>query len=138
VNVSVLEYVPVRSGSVALMGCLNEIAIGSLETAAAQVALENSTTSGYGNENVPFITWPGSDTVRAASPAVLMTLRQRLVAAAVLEVDEQPVEAGEPERLGRERKEGSEGRLARGQEVTKLWRSSSGHGRRQARRTRRW
>jgi hypothetical protein len=62
VNDSVLEYVPVRSGSVALMGCLNAIATGSLETAAAQVALENSTTSGYGNENVPFTRWPGSDT----------------------------------------------------------------------------
>jgi hypothetical protein len=68
VNVSVLEYVPVRSGSVALMGCLNAIATGSLETAAAQVALENSTTSGYGNENVPFIRWPGSDTVSMEPP----------------------------------------------------------------------
>ena len=43
----------------------------------------------------------------------------RLVAAAVLEVDEQPVEAGQPERLGgqraAERQERAEQRLARGQ-----------------------
>jgi hypothetical protein len=35
VNVSVLEYVPVRSGSVALMGCMNAIATGSLDRGGA-------------------------------------------------------------------------------------------------------
>ena len=74
VNVSVLEYAPVRSASVAPMCCLNAIVTGSLETGAVQVALLNATCSGSGSVNVPFVRWPGSDTVSAASPAVEMTL----------------------------------------------------------------
>ena len=35
---------------------------------------ENSTTSGDGSANAPFIRWPGSETVSAASPAVEITL----------------------------------------------------------------
>ena len=46
VNVSVFEYAPVRSASVAPMCCLNAIVTGSLETGAVQVALLNATSSG--------------------------------------------------------------------------------------------
>ena len=55
----------------------------------------------------------------AASHAHQLAEQQRLVAAAVLEVDQQPVEPGQPERLGgeraAERQERAEQRLARGQ-----------------------
>ena len=73
VNVSVFEYAPVRSASVASMCCLNAIVTGSLDTGAVHVALENETSSGDGSENAPLTRWPGSDTVSAASPAVEIT-----------------------------------------------------------------
>ena len=63
VNVSVLEYVPVRNASFALMCCLNVIVTGSLDTGALHVAFESSTTSGSGNENVPFVSLPVSEAI---------------------------------------------------------------------------
>ncbi len=45
----------------------------SFETGPVQVAFEKETASGDGNANVPFVRWPGSDTVSAASPAVEIT-----------------------------------------------------------------
>ena len=74
VNVSVFEYAPVRSASVAPMCWVNRIVTGSLETGPVHTDFENETASGDGSANVPFIRWPGSDTVNAASPAVEMTL----------------------------------------------------------------
>ena len=56
------------------MCCLNAIVTGSLETGAVHVALLKETSSGDGSANAPLVRWPGSPTVRAASPAVLMTL----------------------------------------------------------------
>src|SRR6478735_12057198 len=56
------------------MVCLNAMLTVSLETGAVHADLENSTRSGSASENVPLVMWPGSETVRAASPAVLMTL----------------------------------------------------------------
>ena len=74
VNVNVFVYAPVRSASPASMCCLNVIVTGSPDTGAVHVAFENETASGDGSENVPFIRWPGSETVRAASPAVESTV----------------------------------------------------------------
>ena len=76
VNVSVLEYVPVRSASPAPMCCLKLIVTGSLETGADQVDFENETSSGDGSANVPFIRLPGADDVSVASPAEEMTLAE--------------------------------------------------------------
>src|SRR6478609_10889636 len=45
----------------------------SLEVGPDQVDFENGTCSGYNSENAPLVRWPGSDTVSAASPAVLIT-----------------------------------------------------------------
>ena len=73
-NVSVLLYVPVRSGSVAPMCCLKEIVTGSLATGASQVVFEKATSSGDGSANVPFIRCPGSETLSVASPALEITL----------------------------------------------------------------
>ena len=55
------------------MCCLNAIVTGSLETGAVQVALLKETSSGEGSANAPLVRWPGSLTVSAASPAVLIT-----------------------------------------------------------------
>ena len=55
VNVSVLLYVPVRSGSLALTSCLNAIATLSLETGAVQLALPSSTRSGSASANAPLV-----------------------------------------------------------------------------------
>ena len=55
------------------MCCLNAIDTGSLETGAVHVVLLNVTSSGDGSENAPLVRWPGSDTLSAASPAVLIT-----------------------------------------------------------------
>ena len=74
VNVSVFEYEPVRSASVAPMCWLNAIATGSLETGPVHAAFESVTCSGSGRLNAPLVRWPGSLTESAASPAVLMTL----------------------------------------------------------------
>jgi hypothetical protein len=73
-KVTVIEYAPVRSASVASMCCLNVIVTLSLDTGAAQADFENSTPSADGSENAPFVRCPGSDTVSVASPAVEMTL----------------------------------------------------------------
>src|SRR4029453_13996396 len=56
------------------MCCLKPIVTASLETGAVQADLENDTSSGDGSANVPFIRWPGSEELSAASPAVLTTL----------------------------------------------------------------
>ena len=74
VKVSVFAYAPVRSASVAPTCCLNAIVTGSLATGPVQVDFEKLTSSGDGSANAPFIRWPGSDTVSAASPAEEMTL----------------------------------------------------------------
>ena len=55
------------------MCCLNAIGTGSLEIGCAQVAFEKETSSGEGSGNEPFIRWPGSLTLNAASPAVEIT-----------------------------------------------------------------
>src|SRR4051794_19196868 len=51
----------------------NVIVTGSLDTGAVHAALENSTRSGSASANDPFASTPGSLTVSAASPAVLIT-----------------------------------------------------------------
>ena len=56
------------------MCCEKPIVTGSLETGPVHVDFERLTTSGDGSANVPFIRWPGSDTLSVASPAVEMTL----------------------------------------------------------------
>ena len=68
-----------RSGSAESMCCLNVIVTGSLDTGAVQAALLNSTTSGDGSANVPLVSLPGSETVSAASPAVLITFAVEVV-----------------------------------------------------------
>ena len=73
VNVSVLLYVPVRSGSLALISCLKPTSTTSLETGAVQLVLLNETWSGSASENAPLVRWPGSLTLSVASPAVLTT-----------------------------------------------------------------
>ena len=73
-NVSVLEYVPVRSASPAPMCCLKLIVTDSLDVGADQVDFENETSSGDGSENAPFVRLPGVEDVSVASPAVEMTL----------------------------------------------------------------
>ena len=74
VNVSVLLYVPVRSGSLALIDCLNAIATASLEVGPAHADLPSSTRSGSGSVNAPLVRWPGSLTDSVASPAVEVTV----------------------------------------------------------------
>src|SRR4051812_21946392 len=51
----------------------NVIVTGSLDTGAVHEAFENSARSGSLNANDPFVSTPGSLTVSAASPAVLIT-----------------------------------------------------------------
>ena len=74
VNVRVLLYEPVRNASLTPMCCRNVIATDALETGPIHDAGTISTRNGCGNENVPFIRCPGSETVSEASPAVEMTL----------------------------------------------------------------
>src|SRR3954447_11650601 len=52
----------------------NVMVTGSLETGAVQPALLISTGERSGSENAPLVRWPGSETPRAASPAVEITL----------------------------------------------------------------
>src|SRR4051794_35817468 len=98
VNVSALEYVPVRNGSFSLMSCENSIVSSSFETGPLHVsrfsgeadeptllyavpllaALRARACSGCGRMNDPFTRWPvpnedGSDTLNSASPAVEVT-----------------------------------------------------------------
>src|SRR5690242_7206302 len=98
VNVSVFEYDPVRSASLAPIDCLNSIVTASLDTGALQVsrfsglaveptglnavpvvsALVARACSGWGSENAPFTRWPvatddGAATLSSASPAVEIT-----------------------------------------------------------------
>src|SRR5262245_17786226 len=79
VNVSVLEYVPVRSASLAPIACLNVAVTDSLEVGFDHVLTVPSPCSGCGSENAPLTRWPGefelrSATVSVASPAVEMTV----------------------------------------------------------------
>src|SRR3954447_13674363 len=79
VNVSVLLYVPVRSGSLAAIDCLNVIGTGSLEVGADQVLMTPRPCSGVARANVPLTSLPvlvalGSATDRVASPAVETTV----------------------------------------------------------------
>src|SRR5262245_4077452 len=73
VNVSVVEYAPVRSGSFAAIGCLKPIANSSLETGPVQLDFSGVTSSGEASENAPLVRWPG-ETDSAASPAVDVTV----------------------------------------------------------------
>src|SRR3954470_16488494 len=70
VNVSVFEYVPVRSGSLAAIGCVNVIVDVACDTGPDQLFGAMATCSGCGSVNAPLARWPGSDTLSAASPAV--------------------------------------------------------------------
>src|SRR4051794_25257823 len=74
VNVSVFEYGPVRSASVAPMCWRNVIATAALETGPVHAAGAISTRSASGSANAPFIRCPGSLTDSIASPAVETTL----------------------------------------------------------------
>ena len=79
VNVSVLLYVPVRSGSLAAIDCLNVIGTDSLEVGAVHVLMTPRPCSGEARANVPLTRWPvpielGSATLSVASPAVEMTV----------------------------------------------------------------
>ena len=56
------------------MCCLNAIATGSLDTGAVHVDFDRATSSGEGSAKVPFVKWPGSDTLSVASPADEITL----------------------------------------------------------------
>ena len=53
VKVSVLLYVPVRNGSLALISCLNAMPTLSLVVGAVQLDLENVTRSGSASVNAP-------------------------------------------------------------------------------------
>ncbi len=91
VNVSVLPYVPARSGSVSTIDCLTVSGTGSIEvgplqllsrTAAAPTGLNGPPvtliSSGRGNAEVPLTMRPAllalrSDTDNVASPVVAVT-----------------------------------------------------------------
>src|SRR4051812_24029633 len=73
VNVSVFEYDPVRSASLAPMSCLKPITNASLDTGALHVRGTPRTCSGCGSENAPLVMWPGSLTLSVAFPAVEIT-----------------------------------------------------------------
>ena len=51
----------------------NVIVTGSLDTGAVHCDFENATPSGLGSEKAPLVSWPGSETLSVASPAVEMT-----------------------------------------------------------------
>src|SRR5215468_10112463 len=70
VNVSVFEYVPVRSASLAPMCCVNPMATDAFDTGPVHDAGVIDTCSADGSENAPFVRWPGSETESVASPAV--------------------------------------------------------------------
>ena len=55
VNVSVLLYVPVRSGSLAAIDCLNVIGTDSLEVGADQVLMVPRPCSGDASAKLPLI-----------------------------------------------------------------------------------
>src|SRR4051812_28646962 len=79
VNVSVLLYVPVRSGSLAAIDCLNVTGTDSLEVGAIQVLIVPRPCSGWVRANAPLTSLPvlaalGSATLSVASPAVEMTV----------------------------------------------------------------
>ena len=63
-----------RRATLALDVLRNMIATAALDTGPVQVAGVISTRSFSGSENVPLVRLPGSETLSAASPAVLMTL----------------------------------------------------------------
>jgi hypothetical protein len=64
----------VRSASVRLTTCLKLTATLSLLVGPVQADLAKETCSGSGSANVPFIRWPGSLTLSAASPADEVTV----------------------------------------------------------------
>src|SRR5689334_5888179 len=70
VNVNVREYVPVRSASLAPIGCVNVMFDVACDTGPDQLLGAIATCSGCGSVNAPLARWPGSDTLSAASPAV--------------------------------------------------------------------
>ncbi len=79
VNVSVLLYVPVRSGSLAAIDCLNVTGTTSLEVGAAHVLTTPRPCSGVVRAKAPLTRRPvalvlGSATLSVASPAVEMTV----------------------------------------------------------------
>src|SRR5689334_7115637 len=79
VNVSVLLYVPVRSGSLAAIDCLKVIGTDSLEVGADQVLTTPRPCSGDASAKLPLTSLPvlvglGSATLSVASPAVEMTV----------------------------------------------------------------
>src|SRR4051812_22675557 len=79
VNVSVLPYAPVRSGSLAAIDCLNVIGTDSLEVGAAQVLIVPRPCSGVARAKEPLTSRPvatelGSATLSVASPAVEITV----------------------------------------------------------------
>src|SRR4051794_41954644 len=105
VNVSDFAYAPVRSGSLAAIGCLKSIATLSLDTGAEYVLTVDgsgvpATCSGEASANAPFTSRPvagelGSAAGRVASPAVGAT-GAGLVAGASL-----PRPGGEPPHAAR-------------------------------------
>ena len=75
VNVSVFEYAPVRSASLAPIGCLNAMSTRSFDVGPVHVDFENATCSGCGRVNAPLVRNAGCGaTDSVASPAVEMTL----------------------------------------------------------------
>ncbi len=74
VKVTLLPYVPVRSGSLEPIDCLKATSTTSPETGPDQAAFDSSTRSGCARLKAPLTRWPGSLVVRVASPAVEMTV----------------------------------------------------------------
>lgn len=73
VNVSVAEYAPGRSGSLAPIACENPIATGPLDTGSARLRGTPVTPSGCTSVNGPLARCAGPETFRVASPAVETT-----------------------------------------------------------------
>ena len=59
VNVSVFEYAPVRSASLAPIGCLNAMSTRSFDVGPVHVDFENATCSGCGRVNAPLARYAG-------------------------------------------------------------------------------
>src|SRR3954447_11912347 len=79
VNVSVLEYAPVRSASLAAIDCVNVTGTDSLEVGADQVLMVPRPPSGDVRAKAPLTSRPvavvlGSATLSVASPAVEITV----------------------------------------------------------------
>ena len=79
VNVSVLLYAPVRSGSLAAIDCVKVTGTDWLEVGAAHVLMVPRPPSGLARANVPLTRRPvavglGSATESVASPAVETTV----------------------------------------------------------------